>query len=81
VENSKEECPYCGGSLERGAIASNHPLWWLVNPKKTRWSLKAEIKERLGGFWSVRYRYGSKCHQCNLLIIDLVDPQVVEGRK
>lgn len=81
MSDLEETCPYCGGILERGAIISGYPIWWFVNPIKTRWRMKGQSREKIGSIFSGTRRYGLKCHQCNLIIIDLKDPKIVEGRE
>jgi len=67
--------------MEWGALVAGYPLWWFVNPERTRWRLKADSKDRITRAWSDTYKYGFKCRACDLLIIDLVDPREVEGRQ
>ena len=81
MDDSEQVCPYCGGKTERGAMISGFPLWWAINPIRKRWRLKAQSRKLLGSFLSGFFRYGMRCHQCNLLIIDLTNPKIVEGRK
>jgi len=81
LSDLEETCPYCGNVLERGAIISGYPIWWFVNPRKTRWRIKANSREKIGSIFSGTRRYGFKCHQCNLLIIDLIDPKEIKIQK